>query len=190
MASESRPYMCRARVVKRVLPRRQHQSIAPTSTVFSVWGREKWQVYLAVRRSFFWQLGVKEIAGSSESSVLAIARNRPVWLIRLRAFEAVRVVVWDLDDTFWHGTLSEGGIGEYVREHHNTVIELARRGILSSICSKNDFVAVEQVLRQEGLWIFRIPQHRLGAQRAPPCQACRKRRIASADGPLHRRQSL
>jgi hypothetical protein len=24
--------------------------------------------------------------------------------------ENVRLVVWDLDDTFWHGTLTEGGI--------------------------------------------------------------------------------
>jgi predicted enzyme involved in methoxymalonyl-ACP biosynthesis len=28
--------------------------------------------------------------------------------------EPIRLVVWDLDDTFWHGTLAEGGIREYV----------------------------------------------------------------------------
>lgn len=51
--------------------------------------------------------------------------------------EPIRLVIWDLDETFWRGTLTEGGISEYVREHHDTVIELARRGI-TSICSKND----------------------------------------------------
>lgn len=66
--------------------------------------------------------------------------------------EPIRLVIWDLDDTFWHGTLSEEGIRDYVRAHHNVVIELAHRGILSSICSKNDFAAVRDLLEREGLW--------------------------------------
>jgi FkbH-like protein len=68
--------------------------------------------------------------------------------------EPIRLVVWDLDDTFWHGTLAEGGIREYVGEHHAIVIELARRGIVSSICSKNDRAAVETILRERGLWDY------------------------------------
>jgi predicted enzyme involved in methoxymalonyl-ACP biosynthesis len=70
--------------------------------------------------------------------------------------EPVRLVVWDLDETFWRGTLSEGGIRDYVSEHHDTVIELARRGIISSICSKNDHAAVETILREHGLWDYFI----------------------------------
>lgn len=65
--------------------------------------------------------------------------------------EAVRLVVWDLDETFWKGTLTEGGIQEYVRAHHDIVIELARRGIMSSICSKNDFDPVMAILKAEGI---------------------------------------
>ena len=30
--------------------------------------------------------------------------------------EKVRLVIWDLDETFWRGTLTEGGI-EYVQAH-------------------------------------------------------------------------
>ena len=41
--------------------------------------------------------------------------------------EAVRLVVWDLDNTFWDGTLSEGGI-TYSSANHDIVIELAKRG--------------------------------------------------------------
>jgi predicted enzyme involved in methoxymalonyl-ACP biosynthesis len=48
--------------------------------------------------------------------------------------EAIRLVVWDLDETFWRGTVTEGGITEYIQAHHDIVIELARRGIMSSIC--------------------------------------------------------
>jgi FkbH-like protein len=62
--------------------------------------------------------------------------------------ENVRLVIWDLDETFWKGTVTEGGIQEYIREHHDIVIELARRGILSSICSKNDHGVIEQILEK------------------------------------------
>ena len=68
--------------------------------------------------------------------------------------EPVRLVIWDLDETFWRGTLSEGGIEAYVQEHHDVVVELARRGIMSSICSKNDFEAVRTVLQDKGLWDY------------------------------------
>ena len=62
--------------------------------------------------------------------------------------EPVRLVVWDLDETFWRGTLVEGGIREYVQAHHEIVVELARRGILSSICSKNDEQSVVKILEE------------------------------------------
>ena len=65
--------------------------------------------------------------------------------------EAVRLVIWDLDDTFWRGTLSEGGIDEYLQSNHDMIIELARRGIISSICSKNDFQAVMDVLERHDI---------------------------------------
>ena len=62
--------------------------------------------------------------------------------------EPVRLVIWDLDETFWQGTLTEGGI-QYDRTIHDIVVELARR-IVSSICSKNDFAAVKAILHREG----------------------------------------
>ncbi len=67
--------------------------------------------------------------------------------------EAVRLVVWDLDETFWHGTLSEGG-HRYRREVHDIVVALAQRGIVSSICSKNDYATVRSVLEKEGIWEY------------------------------------
>jgi len=68
--------------------------------------------------------------------------------------EAVRLVVWDLDETFWRGTLSEGGITQYLSRNHDAVVTLAARGIVSSICSKNDFDAVKQVLVDSGIWDY------------------------------------
>lgn len=69
--------------------------------------------------------------------------------------EKVRLVVWDLDETFWQGTLTEGGM-QYLRAHHDIVVELARRGIVSSICSKNDFDRVREILKAEGIWDYFI----------------------------------
>lgn len=64
----------------------------------------------------------------------------------------VKLVIWDLDDTFWSGTLSEGGV-ELVHANVAIVRELNRRGIVNSICSKNDFAAVEKrLIDADGLW--------------------------------------
>jgi FkbH-like protein len=67
--------------------------------------------------------------------------------------EAVRLVIWDLDETFWNGTLTEGGM-TYRRDIHDMVITLAKRGIVSSICSKNDFAQVKEILQAEGIWDY------------------------------------
>ena len=67
--------------------------------------------------------------------------------------EPVRLVVWDLDGTFWAGTLTEGGY-TYSDTNHNIIIELAKRGIVSSICSKNDFETVKAILVERGIWDY------------------------------------
>lgn len=69
--------------------------------------------------------------------------------------EPVRLVIWDLDETFWRGTLTEGG-HTYVQETHDAVIELARRGIMSTICSKNDHDTVKRILEESGIWEYFI----------------------------------
>ncbi len=69
--------------------------------------------------------------------------------------EDIRLVIWDLDETFWDGTLTEGGIS-YREDHHQLVIDLAKRGIMSAICSKNEPTQIEDLLRAQGLWEYFI----------------------------------
>lgn len=69
--------------------------------------------------------------------------------------ENIRLVIWDLDETFWDGTLTEGGI-TYRDDHHQLVIDLAKRGIMSAICSKNDFAPIQGLLEEKGLWDYFI----------------------------------
>lgn len=69
--------------------------------------------------------------------------------------ERIRLVIWDLDETFWTGTLTEGGVrrNETAVE---TVVSLAKRGIVSAICSKNDLEPVQRLLTEWNLWDYFI----------------------------------
>jgi FkbH-like protein len=63
----------------------------------------------------------------------------------------VKLVVWDLDETFWRGTLTEEGIVP-VQRNIDIVAELPKRGILNSICSKNDPGRTKAKLVELGVW--------------------------------------
>jgi FkbH-like protein len=69
--------------------------------------------------------------------------------------EPIRLIIWDLDETFWKGTLTEEGI-EYIIDHQSIVIELSQRGIMNSICSKNDFSRVQKILKDHDVWDYFI----------------------------------
>ncbi len=69
----------------------------------------------------------------------------------------VKLVVWDLDDTFWTGTLSEEPITP-IAGNIDLVKRLAARGIVSSVCSKNQYApAVEELRRMGVLEYFVLP---------------------------------
>jgi FkbH-like protein len=67
--------------------------------------------------------------------------------------EAVRLVIWDLDGTFWTGTVTEGGL-QWRDESEHAVRTLAARGIISAICSKNDIAVIDDILREHGMQDF------------------------------------
>ena len=67
--------------------------------------------------------------------------------------EKIKLVIWDLDETFWKGTLSDGTILP-IQNNIDIVRKLTDRGIVNSICSKNDFDAVKEKLEEMGLWEY------------------------------------
>lgn len=67
--------------------------------------------------------------------------------------EEIKLVVWDLDETLWKGVLSEGEV-QPVPENNARVIHLARRGVMNSICSKNDWARAMAVLQEWDLWEY------------------------------------
>jgi FkbH-like protein len=79
------------------------------------------------------------------------ATSTPAHSTSITLEEPVRLIVWDLDDTFWAGTLSEGAV-TLDPSRIELVRTLNRRGIVNAICSKNDVAAVRARLDQVGLW--------------------------------------
>lgn len=65
-------------------------------------------------------------------------------------FDRIKLVIWDLDDTFWKGTLSEGEIA-FSGKNMQLVRDLADRGIISSISSRNEEAQAREVLKGQGL---------------------------------------
>ena len=69
--------------------------------------------------------------------------------------DGVRLVVWDLDEAFWEGTLGEdeaGRLPRLVPQHLAVVRGLSERGVVSSVCSRNDPSAAKRVLQLLGVW--------------------------------------
>lgn len=62
-------------------------------------------------------------------------------------FNDLKLVIWDLDDTFWTGTLSEGEIFP-LSKNLQLVKDLTDRGIINSICSKNDLKPTLKKLKE------------------------------------------
>lgn len=62
--------------------------------------------------------------------------------------ENIKLIIWDLDETFWSGTLSDGDVTP-VTQNINLIKQLTDRGIVNSICSKNDFQKASAVLKTE-----------------------------------------
>ncbi len=67
--------------------------------------------------------------------------------------ENIRLVIWDLDDTFWQGTLSEGQISKIAANIH-IIKTLTDRGIINSVCSKNHFDVAREKLEEFEVWSY------------------------------------
>lgn len=73
-------------------------------------------------------------------------------------FSKIKLIIWDLDETLWNGTISDNE-SVYLRQELVDLIHASLdRGIVHSICSKNDFEKTKSFLISEGLWdLFVFP---------------------------------
>ncbi len=65
----------------------------------------------------------------------------------------IKLVIWDLDGTVWNGTISESEI-EFKPLVLNLIKEFTTKGIMNSICSKNDFNRVKETFLNSGYQEF------------------------------------
>ena len=62
----------------------------------------------------------------------------------------VKLIIWDLDETLWSGTLSEGEV-QLIPKNEEFIKKTLDAGIVHSICSKNNFEQTEKELKRLGL---------------------------------------
>lgn len=73
------------------------------------------------------------------------------------SLDHVKLIVWDLDETLWSGTLSEGGSSLPI-QNEKLLRDLTDCGIINSICSKNEFEPTKKFLQKLGIWdLFVFP---------------------------------
>lgn len=68
-------------------------------------------------------------------------------------FDKIKLVIWDLDETFWKGILSEGEVN-VPSENIQLIKRLTDVGIINSICSKNDYEKVQRKMTELGIWDY------------------------------------
>lgn len=68
-------------------------------------------------------------------------------------FKKIKLIIWDLDETFWKGILSDHTV-EFNTKNAKLVKDMTDAGVINSICSKNDLQEVEKVLKEHNIWDF------------------------------------
>lgn len=73
-------------------------------------------------------------------------------------FTKLKLIIWDLDETLWVGTLSDNESVQLKDEFVSFIGVCLDRGIVHSICSKNDFESAKEKLISFHLWdLFVFP---------------------------------
>ncbi len=65
----------------------------------------------------------------------------------------IKLIIWDLDETLWTGTLSEGDV-VLSEETKRFIKDAADMGVVHSICSKNDFDEAKKKLTDLDIWDY------------------------------------
>ncbi|SFC23098.1 HAD-IIIC family phosphatase [Butyrivibrio sp. YAB3001] len=67
--------------------------------------------------------------------------------------QQIKLIIWDMDNTFWSGILAEGDI-KLNDANVQLIKDLTDRGIVNSICSKNTFDDVKTKLTEAQIWDY------------------------------------
>ena len=65
----------------------------------------------------------------------------------------IKLIIWDLDETFWKGTISEQKVAPQ-KQVCDLILMSSEKGIVNSICSKNDEKPCREKLEEWGVWDY------------------------------------
>ena len=65
--------------------------------------------------------------------------------------DCAKLIIWDLDGTFWNGTFGEEG-AQFRSDMLEIVIGLNQHGIISAIASNNDLAPTSEYLKRNAAW--------------------------------------
>lgn len=66
--------------------------------------------------------------------------------------KSIKLIIWDLDETLWSGTLDDADTIELFDFRIEAIRRLNGCGLVSAICSKNDFDTAQRKLQSLGIW--------------------------------------
>lgn len=70
----------------------------------------------------------------------------------------IKLIIWDLDGILWDGTLSENDTCNVNLKAIEFIKDTESKGIIHSICTKNDYLQTKEVLENLGIWnLFVFP---------------------------------
>lgn len=66
----------------------------------------------------------------------------------------IKLVIWDLDNTIWKGSLAEGDKPEPIEDFIDIIRSISLKGIVNSICSYNNYEEAKNLLENLGIWKY------------------------------------
>lgn len=145
--------------------------VAERASQFCLMDWERYVRLLGEEQSFdyrYWYLSKAPFKGA----FLQMYAREIAKVVRILRGKAKKVVVLDCDNTLWGGVVGEDGIdgikldghdypGRAYYDFQKTLLHLANRGVLITICSKNNEADVIEVLERHP-WCLLKPSHLSG----------------------------
>ncbi|MBR5407205.1 MAG: glycosyltransferase [Lachnospiraceae bacterium] len=99
---------------------------------------------------------INKMSREEKEKLVKLCRSDASLLVKNNEYEnipydKIKLIVWDLDDTLWNGTLSESEV-DIPETNIGLIRMLTDHGIVNSISSKNDEGPVKERLTQAGIW--------------------------------------
>ena len=106
---------------------------------------------------------ISSLSESDKNIITNLCRKNCIILPSLKPyanfpFKEIKLVIWDLDDTFWKGILSEEKVS-FIEENITLVKSLTDCGIINSVSSKNDDDKALTVLKELEIADFFVFNH-------------------------------